>query len=96
MTDEGPGVPVESREKIFEKYARLDRDAANSAPGSRGLGLAFCRLAVEAHGGKIWVEDSHSGGSRLCVRLPRSPAPVQAIRASMPARSLVPSEAGRA
>ena len=71
VSDEGPGVPEDHREKIFEKYVQLDRDAGAQS-GSRGLGLAFCRLAVEAHGGRIWVEENRPRGSSFCVRLPAS------------------------
>lgn len=69
VQDQGPGVPLEWREKIFDKYVRLERDAAQ-ARNSRGLGLLFCRMAVEAHGGRIWVEDSPPQGSVFCVELP--------------------------
>lgn len=67
VIDQGPGIPVEAREMIFEKFVRL--------PGTRaskglGLGLAFCRLAVHAHGGKIWVDGDPGGGSRFCFDLP--------------------------
>lgn len=68
VADEGPGVPPDQRERIFEKYAQLER--RESVHTGRGLGLAFCRLAVEAHGGRIWVEDNTPQGSRFCVRLP--------------------------
>jgi signal transduction histidine kinase len=67
IKDEGNGVPVEHRSAIFEKYVRL---APGQARTSRGLGLAFCRLAVEAHGGRIWVEDNTPKGSIFCVDLP--------------------------
>jgi len=68
--DQGPGVPQDYRERIFEKYVQLDRDAGTHARASRGLGLAFCRLAAEAHGGRIWVEDNRPKGSTFCVELP--------------------------
>jgi two-component system, sensor histidine kinase and response regulator len=70
VRDEGPGVPVELRETIFEKYARLERDAERGRAGSRGLGLRFCQVAVEAHGGRIWVEDNHPKGAVFCVEIP--------------------------
>lgn len=74
VIDEGPGVPPEARGRVFEPYVRLARDAAKSVRRSRGLGLAFCKLAVEAHGGRIGVEENRPTGSRFCVELPRSQA----------------------
>ena len=72
VTDTGTGIPPEAREHIFDRFAQ--------APGEKqkkrgfGLGLAFCRLTVEAHGGKIWVEAGEDGtGSRFVFTLPQSP-----------------------
>jgi len=70
VSDEGPGVPPELREAIFERYAKVERDNGRRDPTSRGLGLRFCKLAVEAHGGRIWVEDSEPVGACFCVELP--------------------------
>jgi signal transduction histidine kinase len=62
VSDEGPGVPENMREKIFEKYEQADaRDAGVSI--NRGLGLTFCRLAVEAQGGTIWIDRAPGGGA---------------------------------
>jgi two-component system, sensor histidine kinase and response regulator len=69
VRDQGPGVPPALREQIFDKYIRINRSHAEGAPG-KGLGLAFCRIAVEAHGGRIWVEDNQPQGSVFVVRLP--------------------------
>jgi signal transduction histidine kinase len=68
VVDSGPGVPVELRERIFEAFHQLETHGSDN--GGRGLGLTFCKLAVEAHGGRIWVEDG-SPGAVFCVRLPR-------------------------
>ena len=69
VSDQGPGVPPEFRERIFEKFQRIEN--RNSVPGAnRGLGLTFCRLAVEAHGGLVWVDDEPSGGAVFRVLLP--------------------------
>jgi len=73
IEDKGAGVPAEHRERIFERGARLDRDLEVHGRTSRGLGLAFCRMVVEAHGGKIWVEDGPRGGSVFCVEIPPPP-----------------------
>ncbi len=69
VEDEGPGIPAPLRERVFEKYARADLKRSGVS-ANRGLGLTFCRLAVESHGGKIWVENRPSGGARLCVSIP--------------------------
>jgi signal transduction histidine kinase len=72
VRDEGPGVPVELRERIFEKYARAERDERIRAATSRGLGLRFCRVVMDAHGRGVWVEDGHPVGAKFCIRLARA------------------------
>jgi len=68
--DEGPGVPPEKRTRIFAPHSA---EALRSATGyeSSGLGLAFCKLAVEVQGGAIRVEDGTPRGSVFVVELPR-------------------------
>lgn len=69
VSDQGSGVPPEFREKIFEKFQRVE--SRKSMPGAnRGLGLTFCRLAVEAHGGTIWVDDAPGQGALFRALLP--------------------------
>ena len=68
--DEGRGIPEEHRSRIFEKYAQLDDDAADHRRGSHGLGLLFCRRALDVHQGSIWVEENQPRGACFCVRLP--------------------------
>ena len=69
VSDQGTGVPAEYRERIFEKFQRLEHRKA--VPGAnRGLGLTFCRLAVEAHGGTIWVDEAPGGGALFRTLLP--------------------------
>ncbi|HYH33806.1 MAG TPA: GAF domain-containing sensor histidine kinase [Nocardioides sp.] len=65
VTDRGPGVPEQDRDRAFEPMVRLDR----SKPGS-GIGLATCRRVVEAHGGRIGIEDSALGGAAVWFTLP--------------------------
>ena len=62
VADRGPGIPDAFKLKIFELYTRIDRDA-RTARTSRGVGLAFCKLALAAHDGEIFVEDHPEGGS---------------------------------
>jgi signal transduction histidine kinase len=65
VEDAGPGVPHDQRERVFERFRSGSETATRM---NRGLGLAFCKLAVEAHGGRIWIEDG-SPGAVFCVRL---------------------------
>jgi two-component system, sensor histidine kinase and response regulator len=74
IRDQGEGVPLAFREKIFEKYARIEGRSTHEVRHSHGLGLVFCRRAVEVHGGDIWVEENTSRGSCFCVRLALQPA----------------------
>jgi NtrC-family two-component system sensor histidine kinase KinB len=67
IEDSGPGIPSEDRERIFEKFVRLH---SGTRVRGMGLGLAFCRLAVQAHGGKIWMETHEQPGSRFVFTLP--------------------------
>lgn len=67
VQDSGPGIPAAASEIIFEKFRRLNIERA---PKGLGLGLAFCRLAVKAHGGQIWVESEEGNGSRFYFTLP--------------------------
>lgn len=71
--DQGPGVAAEEAERIFESFVTLDAEAARNH-GSHGLGLAFCRLAAVAHGGRIWVERYEGLGASFCVRIPQPAA----------------------
>lgn len=74
VSDRGPEIPLEEREKIFQRFYRLNRNHRIDMPGS-GLGLAICRGIVEAHGGRIWVEDQPGGGSVFYFTLPLAAIP---------------------
>ena len=67
IIDHGQGISPEFHQHIFEKFTRLQSDRF---PKGMGLGLAFCRLAVQAHGGKIWVESEINKGSTFIFTLP--------------------------
>jgi signal transduction histidine kinase len=68
VADEGPGIPAELRTTVFERYTQLGRAEDVRARGGRGLGLTFCKLAVEAHGGTICAEDGSPGAVfRVCL-----------------------------
>lgn len=68
VLDQGAGIPEAQRARVFEVYTRLAGE--RHARSSQGLGLAFCKLAVEAHGGRIWVEENLPEGAAFRVRLP--------------------------
>lgn len=67
VADTGPGIPTQSQLKIFEKFSRVRHDGRSKG---LGLGLAFCRLAVEEHGGRIWVDSEEGKGSTFSFQLP--------------------------
>jgi NtrC-family two-component system sensor histidine kinase KinB len=67
VQDSGSGIPPSEKERIFDKYTRLH---AQEGPRGIGLGLAYCRLALEGHGGRIWVEDAPIKGARFVFTLP--------------------------
>jgi signal transduction histidine kinase len=71
IVDDGPGVPEDERERVFERFARHDPDRSR-AGGGTGLGLAISREIVTAHGGTIGLEAGP--GARVTIRLPVSPA----------------------
>jgi signal transduction histidine kinase len=73
VVDTGEGIPEECRERIFEKFGQVENRKSGRTM-STGLGLTFCKLAVEAHGGKIGVESAPGQGSTFWFTLP-SPTP---------------------
>jgi signal transduction histidine kinase len=69
VIDNGEGVPDAYKDKIFAKFAQAP-DAKRALRKGTGLGLAFCRLVVEAHGGEIAVQDAPDGGSDFVLWIP--------------------------
>ena len=69
IADEGFGVAAEDRDVVFEAFRQLDRKEHGHRSGA-GLGLAICKGLVEAHGGKIWIEDRSSPGTTVAFTLP--------------------------
>jgi signal transduction histidine kinase len=90
VTDSGPGVPPDYREKIFERFVQVP--GQQSRRRGTGLGLAFCQLTVEAHGGRIWVDSNPEGGSifkfsmPIATPPPKSPSQSKTILSANPSR----------
>ncbi len=69
FADNGPGIPPEDRERIFERFYQVDKDFVGQVPGA-GLGLTVVKETVQAHGGTVWVESSNGKGATFFVKLP--------------------------
>ncbi|HJU87915.1 MAG TPA: HAMP domain-containing sensor histidine kinase [Gemmatimonadaceae bacterium] len=69
VEDMGPGITEKERDRIWEPFYRLNRDA-NSAVAGSGIGLSVVRGLIRQHGGSVWVEDALGGGARFVVELP--------------------------
>ncbi len=69
VSDDGAGIPEGYKEKIFEKFIQVERRQAHLRTGT-GLGLTFCKMAVQAHGGTIRVESELNKGSAFFFTLP--------------------------
>lgn len=71
VEDEGPGIPVNSRERVFEKFFRDPKQAMSGKVEGIGMGLSIAKGIVEAHSGRIWIEDSHARqGTRVSFTVP--------------------------
>jgi signal transduction histidine kinase len=68
VTDTGPGIPDEHKARIFDRFQQVEQGKSHRR--GTGLGLTFCRLTIEAHGGSIWIEDNVAGGSVFAFTLP--------------------------
>jgi signal transduction histidine kinase len=68
VRDTGQGIPLEQQQRIFEKFAQVE--SGGTRRRGTGLGLTFCRMAVDAHGGRIWVESKVGAGSTFAFTLP--------------------------
>lgn len=68
VCDQGPGIPNEYKARLFDSFVQVQ--GRRSSRGGVGLGLTFAKLTVEAHGGRVWIEDNQGGGSVFAFTLP--------------------------
>ena len=66
VRDAGPGIPPNERERVFKKFAQIQKASVKGT----GLGLTYCKLAVETHGGRIWVGTDDAPGASFLLTLP--------------------------
>ncbi len=71
MSDDGPGIPEEARERVFERFYRVDR-ARSRDTGGTGLGLSIVKHIVQSHGGEVWVESEPGHGAKFFFTLPQA------------------------
>ena len=69
IADDGPGIPVADRVRVFDRFVRLDTDRSRRGGGS-GLGLAIVAEIVAAHHGSITLTDTSTGGTHITITLP--------------------------
>ena len=69
VADDGPGIPSEARERVFERFYRIDKARSRDAGGT-GLGLAIVKHIIQSHGGKVWVESAPGQGAQFYFTLP--------------------------
>jgi len=67
VTDQGPGIPPDDRDRVFEEFYRRD---AGAGRGGTGLGLSIARAVLVAHGGSIWASAAPGGGTAVSFELP--------------------------
>ena len=73
VSDQGPGVPEADRERVWERFWRLERDRGSAIAGT-GIGLSVVRELAALHGGRSWVEQGSQGGCRFVIELPTASA----------------------
>jgi two-component system, OmpR family, sensor histidine kinase MtrB len=73
VEDQGPGVPPEDRQHLFERFYRGDRAGRRESSEGTGLGLSLVAEHVRLHGGAVWIEDAPNRGSRFVIELPLEP-----------------------
>jgi two-component system, sensor histidine kinase and response regulator len=86
VTDNGPGIPPEYHDLIFRKFGQVEMPRSPRTRSS-GLGLTFCKLVVERHGGRIWVNSAEGKGSSFYIELPSDPTTVDNHSVASPANA---------
>jgi signal transduction histidine kinase len=86
VTDNGPGIPPEYHDLIFRKFGQVEMPRSPRTRSS-GLGLTFCKLVVERHGGRIWLKSAEGRGSSFYIELPSEPTSVDSPSVAAPAAS---------
>jgi signal transduction histidine kinase len=76
VSDNGPGIPPEYHDLIFRKFGQVEMPRSPRTRSS-GLGLTFCKLVVERHGGRIWVKSEEGRGSSFYIELPSDPTSIE-------------------
>jgi signal transduction histidine kinase len=86
VSDNGPGIPAEYHDLIFRKFGQVEMPRFPRTRSS-GLGLTFCKLVVERHGGRIWVKSAEGHGSSFYIELPSDPTSAEGQAVGSPAAS---------
>ena len=86
VSDNGPGIPAEYHDLIFRKFGQVEMPRFPRTRSS-GLGLTFCKLVVERHGGRIWVKSAEGQGSSFYIELPSDPTSAEGQAVGSPAAS---------
>ena len=93
VSDQGPGIPLELRERVFEKFFRVPaREPLDPSRAGAGLGLPIARRLVDAQGGRIWIDAPESGrGTVASLLLPVAAEPIDAAPQPTPGADAVPA-----
>jgi two-component system, OmpR family, sensor kinase len=83
VRDDGPGIPADEREHVWDRFHRTDSRVRDRTSGSTGLGLAIVRAIAEAHGGRVAADAAPEGGARIELELPRFTTDVRANRQAL-------------
>ena len=92
VTDNGPGIPSEYHDLIFRKFGQVEMPRSPRTRSS-GLGLTFCKLVVERHGGRIWLKSAEGKGSSFYIELPSDPTSADNQTVGAPSASAIGSSA---